>query len=99
MTTGGSISGLGPHRLDYTLYSELGQRLSIKEMLARIPEAQDIAEVQGEDLIKVGSTAIGPTDWLLLAQRINQLFCADPSLSDLTVTQDRHAIQEMSYQY
>ena len=37
VATGGSISGLGPHRLDYILYPELGQRLSIEEMLARIP--------------------------------------------------------------
>ena len=28
LATGGSISGLGPHRLDYTLYPELGRRLA-----------------------------------------------------------------------
>ena len=31
VATGGSISGLGPHRLDYIPYPELGQRLSIEE--------------------------------------------------------------------
>ena len=30
VATGGSISGLGPHRLDYILYPEVGQRLSIE---------------------------------------------------------------------
>ena len=68
VATGGSISGLGPHRLDYILYPELGQRLSIEEMLARIPEAHDIAEIQAENLIRVGSTSIGPPEWLQLAQ-------------------------------
>src|SRR6266478_5810026 len=58
VATGGSISGLGPHRLDYILYPEIGQRLSIEEMLARIPEAHDIAEIQAENLIRVGSTSI-----------------------------------------
>ena len=48
VATGGSISGLGPHRLDYILYPELGQRLSIEEMLARIPEAQEVAHVEGK---------------------------------------------------
>ena len=57
VATGGSISGLGPHRLDYILYPELGQRFSIEEMLARIPEAHDIAEIQAENLIRVGSTS------------------------------------------
>src|SRR5919197_4702457 len=46
VATGGSISGLGPHRLDYILYPELGQRLRIEEMLARIPEAQEVAHVE-----------------------------------------------------
>src|SRR5262249_11497588 len=80
VATGGSISGLGPHRLDYILYPELGQRLSIEEMLARIPEAHDIAEIQAENLIRVGSPSIGPPEWLQLAQRINQLFATDTSL-------------------
>jgi hypothetical protein len=39
VATGGSISGLGPHRLDYILYPEIGQRLSIEAMLTRITEA------------------------------------------------------------
>ena len=38
VATGGSISGIGPDRLDYVLYPELGQRLSIEDMLKRIPE-------------------------------------------------------------
>ena len=54
VATGGSISGLGPHRLDYILYPELGQRLSIEEMLARIPEAHEVAQVEGENLLRVG---------------------------------------------
>ena len=97
VATGGSISGLGPHRLDYILYPELGQRLRIEEMLARIPEAQDIAAVQGEDLIKVGSTAIGPTEWLQLAQRINQLLRTDPALAGVVVTHGTATLEETAY--
>ena len=29
LATGGSISGIGPHRLDYTLYPEAGQKLTV----------------------------------------------------------------------
>ena len=73
VATGGSISGIGPDRLDYLLYPELGNRLSIEEMLERIPEVETVAQVQGENLIRVGSPAIGPTEWLQLAHRINEL--------------------------
>jgi hypothetical protein len=54
VATGGSISGIGPHRLASVLYSELGQRLSIEEILARIPDVQEVAQVESENLIRVG---------------------------------------------
>src|SRR5262244_2305537 len=97
VATGGSIAGLGPHRLDYILYPELGQRLSIEEMLARIPEAHDLAEIQAENLIRVGSTSIGPTEWLQLAQRINQLFATDTSLAGVVVTHGTATLEETAY--
>jgi len=43
---------------------EIGQRLRIEERLARIPEAHKVAHVEGENLIRVGSPAVGPRKWL-----------------------------------
>jgi L-asparaginase len=97
VATGGSISGLGPHRLDYILYPEVGQRMSIEEMLARIPEAQEMAEIQAENAIRVGSPAIGPTEWLQLAQRINHLFATDAALSGVVVTHGTATLEETAY--
>ena len=59
VATGGSIAGIGPDRMDYILYPELGKHLTIEESLERIPEVAEIATVRSEDLISVGSTAIG----------------------------------------
>ena len=53
--TGGSIAGVGPNRLDYTQYAELGEKLTIQQSLDRIPEVGDISEVTSEDFISVGS--------------------------------------------
>jgi L-asparaginase len=97
IATGGSIAGVGPHRLDYLLYSESGQRLSIEQMLARVPEVHDIAEVQGENLTSVGSTSIGPQEWLQLTQRINQLFHQEPELSGIVVTHGTATLEETAY--
>ena len=98
IATGGSIAGVGPHRLDYTLYTELGNKnLTIAESLARIPEVQDIAEVQGEDLISVGSTSIGPEEWLRMAQRINQLLQEDTEIAGVVVTHGTATLEETSY--
>jgi L-asparaginase len=97
IATGGSISGIGPHRLDYVLYSELGQRLTIEQMLARVPEAREVADVQGEDLTSVGSTSIGPAEWLQIARRIDQLCHEEPGLSGIVVTHGTATLEETAY--
>jgi L-asparaginase len=97
IATGGSIAGVGPHRLDYLLYSELGRRLTIEQMLARVPEVHEIAEVRGENLTSVGSTSIGPQEWLQIAQRINRLLDDDPELSGVVVTHGTAMLEETSY--
>jgi L-asparaginase len=97
VATGGSISGLGPHRLDYILYPELGRRLSIAEMLARIPEANDLAQIQAENLIQVGSPSIGPTEWLQLAQRINALLSTARPPQGVVVTHGTATLEETAY--
>lgn len=97
VATGGSISALGPHRLDYTLYPELGQRMSIGEMLARIPEANDLAEIHAEDLIRLGSASIGPVEWLQLGQRINALLSAAHPPQGVVVTHGTATLEESAY--
>ena len=89
--TGGSISGIGPHRLDYTLYPEVGKKLSVAEMLARIPEARDIAELSGEDVLQVGSPSIGPAEWLEILQRIHSTAAA------IVITHGTATLEETAY--
>ena len=96
VATGGSIAGIGPDRLDYILYPELGEHLTIEQSLARIPEVADIAQVGAEDLVSVGSTAIGPEDWLKLAQRINSLL-ANRETSGVVVTHGTATLEETAY--
>ena len=59
IATGGSIAGVGPNRLDFILYPELGQHLTIAQSLERIPEVDDIARVRSEDLVSVGAYVPG----------------------------------------
>ena len=94
--TGGSIAGIGPHRLDYTTYAELGKKLTIAQSLERVPEAGEIAEISSEDLISVGSTAIGPPEWLKLARRINEAL-ADAAVAGVVVTHGTATLEETAY--
>ena len=96
VATGGSIAGVGPDRLDYILYPELGEHITIQQSLDRIPEASDIAQISAEDLVSVGSTAIGPEEWLRLAQRINALLESDDT-DGVVVTHGTATLEETAY--
>ena len=96
VATGGSIAGVGPNRLDFILYPELGEHITIQQSLDRIPEAWDIAELAAGDLVSVGSTAIGPEEWLRLAQRINALLESDDS-DGVVVTHGTATLEETAY--
>jgi L-asparaginase len=95
VATGGSIAGIGPDRMDFILYPELGEHLTIEQSLARIPEVNDIARVEAEDLISVGSTAIGPLEWLRLTQRIEQLLAQ--GVDGVVVTHGTATLEETAY--
>ena len=95
--TGGSIAGIGPDRLDYILYSEIGDHLTIGQSLERVPEIEGIAAVTSEDLVSVGSTAIGPAEWLALVGRINGLLGGDEGLSGVAVTHGTATLEETAY--
>lgn len=89
--TGGSISGVGPHRLDYTLYPDSGKKLTVAQILERIPEAREIAELSGEDLLQVGSPSIGPAEWLSILQRIHETQAA------IVITHGTATLEETAY--
>ena len=97
VATGGTIAEIWPHRVDYVLHSEVKELLTIEKSLARIPEVKQIAEVQGEDFLSVGSAAIGPEEWLRLAQRINQIFQEDPAIAGVVVTHGTATLEETAY--
>ena len=90
--TGGSISGIGPHRLDYTLYPDSGKKLTVTQMLERIPEARELAELSGEDVLRVGSPSIGPKEWLQLAARIHSL-----AADGIVITHGTATLEETAY--
>jgi L-asparaginase len=94
--TGGSISGIGPHRLDYTVYPEGGKKITVEQLLARIPEARELAEISGEDVLQVGSPSIGPNEWLQLADRIHTLFARDGA-NGIVITHGTATLEETAY--
>ncbi|MDE2684459.1 MAG: asparaginase [Chloroflexota bacterium] len=95
--TGGTISFVGESRTDFANYSYQGRQLTIREMLARVPEAETLAEVLAEQVINVGSTEVYPKHWITLANRINEQFASDDSAAGIAVTHGTATLEETAY--
>ena len=95
--TGGSISFIGKHRTDYINYTYDNKHLTIQEMLGRIPEVNDFAEVRAEQYLNLGSADLLPSHWLELAKRINQVFREDPEAAGVAITHGTATLEETAY--
>ena len=95
--TGGSISFVGRERTDYINYSYDNKHFSIQELLERVPEVKDFAEVLPEQYLNLGSTDILPAHWLGLAGRINRIFQDDPEAAGVAVTHGTATLEETAY--
>ncbi|MXZ91263.1 MAG: asparaginase [Chloroflexi bacterium] len=97
IATGGSIAGVGPDRMDYIRYPEIGDHLTIEQNLARVPEISDNFNVIAEDMVSVGSTAIGPANWIALAERIHAIDRDEPDTAGIVITHGTATLEETAY--
>ncbi len=95
--TGGSISFIGDSRTDYINYNYHDRHLTIAELLARIPETAQFAEVLPEQYLNVGSGSVAPAHWLELARRCNAIFRSDPTAAGIAITHGTATLEETAY--
>lgn len=71
LATGGTIAGAGSSatKTNYTA----GQ-VAIGTLLDAVPEIKEIADVTGEQIVRIGSQDMNDVVWLTLAKRINEIF-------------------------
>jgi L-asparaginase len=94
--TGGTISGVGRDRLDFYEYGTSGRFMRVEELVATVPELSRIADVSAVHYKNVGSTELGPEDWLALLALIHQT-AADRSVSGIVVTHGTATLEETAY--
>ena len=66
-------------------------------VLERIPEARELAELSCEDALQVGSSSIGPAEWLQLAGRIHAAFAGTDGAQGMVVTHGTATLEETAY--
>lgn len=95
--TGGSVSSIGASRTDFIDYGHADRRYSIEEMIARVPEIADVAEVRAEQYLNVYGGEVSPRNWLELARRINAVLREESGAAGVAVTHGTSALEETAY--
>jgi L-asparaginase len=95
--TGGTISGVGSDRLDFYEYGTSGRFAKVEEVIATVPELAQFAEIVPIHYKNVGSTDIGPEDWLAVLRLINGAVAKDPAIAGFVVTHGTASLEETAY--
>ena len=95
--TGGTISSIGRDSLDVWEYMDTGKKVGPDELLARVPEMAQVAEIVPVPFQSVGSTAIGPAEWLLLTETIHDVAAREAPLDGVVITHGTATLEETAY--
>ncbi|MBV7484041.1 asparaginase [Bordetella sp. BOR01] len=94
---GGTMSSLGTSSLDLMDYPEHGSKIDAREMLARIPEASLVAQVEPVAFKSVGSTALTPADWFALRAVIRAMARTHPDLAGFVIVHGTATLEETAF--
>lgn len=94
LATGGTIAGTGESSTQTTGYKS--GKLGVETLIEAVPELKDIANITGEQVVKVDSTDITNEILLKLAKRINELL-ADDDVDGIVITHGTDTLEETAY--
>jgi len=93
VATGGTIAGTGQQ--GKTVAYRAGE-MSVDEIIRTIPMIQDVAHIQEYQLMNVDSNEMGPQQWIVLANTINDLL-KDKKIDGVVVTHGTDTLDETAY--
>ena len=95
--TGGTISSIGRDSLDLWEYMDTSRKAEPAELLQRFPEVAEAAEIIPIPFRSVGSTAIGPTEWLALTDVVHDAIGNTAPLDGVAITHGTATLEETAY--
>jgi L-asparaginase len=95
--TGGTISSIGRDSLDVLDYPDFGRKMDVAEAVGRYGEIATIADILTIPFRSVGSTDIGPAEWLELAHLVDATARERPDLAGFIITHGTATLEETAY--
>jgi len=94
---GGTISSISGDSLDVIDYPDTSRKMQADEVISRIPEISLFADCVPLPFREVGSTAIGPADWIELARLISKTESGDGGFAGYVILHGTATIEETAY--
>jgi L-asparaginase len=95
--TGGTISSIGRDSLDVWEYMDTGQKIGPEDLVVRYPEMARVADIVPLPFRAVGSSFIGPRDWLDLAATIHAAAAREHALAGAVIMHGTATLEETAY--
>ena len=93
IATGGTIAGVSKSSTESSY--KAGAK-GIDELLQAVPEIHQVAQVSGEQLVKIGSQDMNNEIWLKLAKRINEILNKE-GYDGVVITHGTDTMEETAY--
>ncbi|MGC2202194.1 MAG: asparaginase, partial [Stellaceae bacterium] len=95
--TGGTISSLGGSSLDVLDYPDFGQKLTCEALLDRFPETRSVVDPLPFTFRQVGSTGMGPKDWIEIRELIHRVAREQPGIAGFVIPHGTATLEETAF--
>ena len=96
IAAGGTIQMRGGDRLDLSTYSDHPAWMSSKELMDRIPEVREVAQVKRVPFRRLRAQSLGAAGWHRLAATVERLV-NDASVDGVVISHGTNALEESAY--